>query len=85
MTKSKTSHPAPDPTNIDVSGQLVAINNSLDSVVNLTPKARGQLESRSRAVPDSGIQKMIQIATDNGGLVAWMPFDVDAANVASPG
>jgi hypothetical protein len=82
MSKPKTTQQAAATTNIDVSAQLVAINKTLDPVVNLTPKARGVLENRSRVVPDALIQKMIKIATDNGGVVAGMPFDVDAANAA---
>jgi hypothetical protein len=83
MSKSKTvTQPAPVTTNVDVASQLDAIEKSLGPVVSLTSKARNQLESRSRIVPDALIQKMIQIATNNGGLVAGMPFDVDAANAA---
>ena len=82
MSKSKTTQPAPATTNIDVTGQLDAIEKSLDPVVVLTPKARKQLEARSRVVPDALIQKMIKIAGSNGGLVAGLAFDVDAASAA---
>jgi hypothetical protein len=81
MSKSKTTSPVPV-TNVDVTGQLGAIEKSLAPIVSLTKQTRKQLEARSRNVPDALIQKMIQIASNNGGLVAGMPFDVDAATAA---
>ena len=82
MTKSKTSNPAPVASSSSVTQQLAAIEKSIAPIVSLTKQQRRQLENRSANVPDALIQKMIQIATNNSGLVAGMPFDVNAASTA---
>jgi hypothetical protein len=79
MSKSKTSTTV---TSSNVTDQLGAIEKDLTDVVSLTKQERKQLEARSRNVPDALIQKMIQVARNNGGVVAGMPFDVDAASTA---
>ena len=78
-SKKSTINPAPVTSSSSVTDQLGALEKSLSSVVSLTKVARKQLEARSASVPDALIKKMIQIATKNGGVVAGMPFDVDAA------
>jgi hypothetical protein len=81
MTKSKTNHPASatSSSSSSVADQLGAIEAGLATVNSLTAKQRDTLRSRSRSVPDTLIQMVIQLATKNGGQVAGIPFDVDAA------
>jgi len=81
MTKSKSVvKGGTPPTTNDAVEKLVALESSLNLSPGMTLSERKEQKSLSRNVPDKLIELVAEVATQNGGSVAGIPFDAAEAS-----